>query len=89
MREVVLRVPRAAVEDVLELEMSGETTADGLHFVTDEAAAYEPARTDVEFSLGTGGDRVAVKVLLGTLQFADRGAVRITAQAIVRQAPVS
>jgi hypothetical protein len=52
-----------------------------------EIAAYEPGQATIEFALGSGADRVAIKGSLATLRFAQRGTVRITAQAIVRLEP--
>ena len=72
------------------LEMGGREDGDeGLHIVIGEAGAYEPSRSAIEFTLGSGGDRVEVKVLIATLRFLERGTVRVTAQAIIRPAPVS
>jgi len=51
-----------------------------------DAAAYAPRRADLGFTLGAHQDRVMTKVTIGTLRFADRGTVRVSAQAIVRQA---
>jgi hypothetical protein len=51
-----------------------------------EAADYRPSGTRIAFGLGGGPDRVHAEVRLAMLRFADRGTVRITAQAIVRQA---
>ena len=59
---------------------------DAIAIATEEAAPFTPGSARVEFALGDGADRVTVDVVLGTLRFADRGTVRITAQAIVRQA---
>jgi hypothetical protein len=59
----------------------------GEHVVFGEGAAYEPSHAAIEFSLGQGDDRVSVKADLATLRLADRGKVRITAQAIIRAAP--
>jgi len=58
---------------------------DGGHVILGEAAAYEPARTAIEFTLGQPDDRVEVSVTLATLRFAERGTIRVSAQAIVRQ----
>ncbi len=58
----------------------------GDHFVAGEIAGYEPARSDMEFALGAGADKVAVKVLLAMLRYPQRGTVRVTAQAFVRHA---
>jgi hypothetical protein len=66
-----------------ELRMSGGPYGpDGANVVVGEASAYAPARTALEFSIGT----VEVSVTMATLRFADRGTVRVSAQAIVRQA---
>ena len=71
-----------------ELRMRGGVYGpEGANIVVGEAAAYEPARAAIEFTLGRPGDQVDVTVTLGTLRFADRGTVQVTAQAIVRQAP--
>ncbi|HUO72013.1 MAG TPA: hypothetical protein VMU39_14685 [Solirubrobacteraceae bacterium] len=69
-----------------QLEMTGGAYGpDGGHVILGEAAAYEPARTAIEFTLGQPDDRVEVSVTLATLRFADRGTIRVSAQAIVRQ----
>jgi hypothetical protein len=52
-----------------------------------EAAAYQPGAAAIDFSLGDASDRVDVAIQVGTLHLADRGTIRITAQAVVRQAP--
>ncbi len=65
-----------------ELQMRGGVYgAEGENVVLGEASAYEPARAALEFSIGS----VEVSVTLGTLRFADRGTVKVSAQAIVRQ----
>jgi hypothetical protein len=51
------------------------------------AEAYEPTRSDLGFALGSANDRVDVRVTIATLRFAERGTVRVTAQAILQQAP--
>jgi hypothetical protein len=48
--------------------------------------AYQPSQARVEFSLGDGEDMVDVEALIGTLRFADRGTVKVSAQATVRGA---
>lgn len=58
----------------------------GANVILGEAAAYEPARAAIEFTLGAGEDCVEVSVTLATLQFAERGTIKVSAQAIVRQA---
>jgi hypothetical protein len=50
-----------------------------------DAAAHAPGRADLAFTLGTEEDQVMTKVTTGTLRFSDRGTVRVSAQAIVRQ----
>ena len=49
--------------------------------------AYEPGRARIDFALGQGRDRVTVEGTIGTLRFAERGTIRVSAQAIVRHAP--
>lgn len=58
----------------------------GVSFVLGPVEAYEPTCSEISFSLGSGGDRVEVDVTIATLRFAERGTVRVTAQAVVRQA---
>lgn len=72
-----------------ELELSREQREGGPSVAFGEIAAYEPSRTELGFSLGTGSDRVSVEATIATLKFAERGMIRVTAQALVRQAPVS
>ncbi|MFL5824707.1 MAG: hypothetical protein ACJ764_14845 [Solirubrobacteraceae bacterium] len=68
---------------------------DGLHPETDphlvvgDVAAFQPGQGRVNFALGAGDDRVSVDVTLGMLRYPERGTARITAQAIVRQAPAA
>ncbi len=59
----------------------------GEHVVFGQAAAYQPSSAGLEFSLGTGADRVAVTVDVGTLRRAGSGTVRLTAHAVIREAP--
>lgn len=54
-----------------------------------EAAAYQPGTGGVDFALGSGDDRVKVRIRVATLHLAERGTVRVTAQAVVREAPDS
>jgi hypothetical protein len=73
-----------------EIQAMGDRSGYGeASFLLGGAAEYQPAKFQSEFALGSGGDRVAVKIVIGTLRFAERGTARITAQAIIRQAPVS
>lgn len=65
-----------------ELTMRGGVYGpEGANVVLGEAAAYAPARSALEFTIGP----VEVSVTIGTLRFADRGTVRVSAQAIVRE----
>jgi hypothetical protein len=69
------------------LQMGGETDSpDGVSIAQGDAVVYEPGRAAVSFALGAPGDQVDVSVTLGTLRFADRGTIKISAQATVRQA---
>ena len=69
-----------------ELRMTGGAYGpEGANIILGGAAGLEPARTAIEFTLGDPGDQVEVSVTLATLRFADRGTVRISAQAIIRQ----
>jgi hypothetical protein len=68
-----------------ELRMRGGAYGpEGANVVQGDAAAYEPARAAVEFTLGSPGDRVDVSVTIGTLQRAERGTIRVSAQAILK-----
>jgi hypothetical protein len=70
-----------------ELRMRGGVYGpEGANIVIGEAAAYEPARTATEFTIGDPGDQVEVSITLGTLRFADRGTIRVSAHALVRRA---
>ena len=70
-----------------ELAMEGGPASDaGGSIAFGDAAAYQPGRSSLEFALGSGADRVEVSVVIGTLRFAERGTVRVSAQAIVRTA---
>jgi hypothetical protein len=69
MREVVLRVPRAVVEDVL----------DRLLLIVPSGVREVPAGRHVELKL-RGDDLPPV---------AERGTLRATAQAVLRQSPAS
>lgn len=71
------------------LETTGKAYDDSVaSFVIGEVAAYEPAHTSLEFALGSGSDRVEVRVLVGVLHFAQRGTFRLTGQAVIRRAPL-
>jgi hypothetical protein len=54
--------------------------------VSGDAASYSPGRADLDFSLGSGEDLVKARVTIATLRYAQRGTIRVSAQAIVRQA---
>jgi hypothetical protein len=72
-----------------ELMMESVPYDEAASFGFGEAAAYEPGVAHVGFSLGHGSDAVRVTATIGTLNSAHRGTVRISAQAIVRQATPS
>jgi hypothetical protein len=55
--------------------------------VVGDVSAYRAGRSSVAFALGQGDDRVSVSVQIGTLRFSERGTVRISGQAIIREAP--
>lgn len=55
------------------------------HFAVGDVSVYQPAQSQLGFSLGSGPDRVTVAVMIGVLRFVERGTVRITAQAALRQ----
>lgn len=59
----------------------------GESVVFGEAASLDPSHSTIEFSLGQGADRVSVRADVGLLRFAQRGAVRVSGQAIVRESP--
>jgi hypothetical protein len=73
-----------------ELELDSDTGAAqaGTSLGFGEVAAYEPSQTMLEFTLGGGEDRVSVHAVIGTLRFAQRGTIQVTAQAVVNQGPV-
>lgn len=70
----------------LELEGAGDAPP-GHQIVSADATAYQPGTAQTRFTIGAGEDRLAVEVTLATLRFAERGTVRVSAQAIVRQRP--
>lgn len=73
-----------------ELETKGPATGPaGLSVGFGTVEAYEPGRTEFAFALGGGSDRVAVTGVIATLRFRARGTLRVTAQAIIRPAPVA
>jgi hypothetical protein len=49
-----------------------------------DAAELAPGHTQMGFALGEGEDRVEANVMLATYHVAERGTVRVSAQAIVR-----
>jgi hypothetical protein len=59
--------------------LGGTTTTFG------EVGGYTPGRADLGFSLGSGDDLLMTRVTIATLRFADRGTIRVSAQAVVRQ----
>ena len=84
LRTVVRNLSPAAIE------MRRGAGGQGLgHVAFGEAAEYEPGSSGVGFVLGEGADQVTVEVQIATLRMAQRGTVRVSAQAIVRQAASS
>jgi hypothetical protein len=69
-----------------ELAFRPDVGGEGGTVTVGDAAAYAPGRADLGFTLGSGQDCVMTKVTIGTLRFADRGTIRVSAQAIVRRA---
>jgi hypothetical protein len=69
-----------------ELVMESVPYDPAASFVFGEAATYKPGIARVAFSLRDGSDAVRVSATIATLNFAQRGTVRVSAQAIVRQA---
>lgn len=51
--------------------------------------AHQPSQAKLGFVIGEDADRVEVDVTVGTLRFADRGTVKVSAQAIIAQPPAS
>ena len=47
---------------------------------------YAPGRADLGFRLGSGDDLLLARITIATLRFPERGTVRVSTQAIVRQA---
>ncbi len=58
----------------------------GESFVFGGGAAYQPGRAQLEFTLGGRRDRLEVRVTIATMRLAQRGTIKVTAQAIARQA---
>lgn len=83
-RTVVRNLFGAEIEAIGNEPGYGEPT-----FLLGDAVGYQPAKFESAFALGSGDDRVMVRIVIGTLRFAERGTVRVTAQAIIRQAPIS
>jgi hypothetical protein len=71
-----------------ELEVHGSVGGLGtISTSSDDANRFAPGRADLGFLIGEGDDRLLVRVTIGTLKFAERGTVRVSAQAVVRQVP--
>jgi hypothetical protein len=61
-------------------------TSDGTSTTFGEVAPCAPGRADLAFTLGAGADRLRAQVTLATLRLPQRGLMRVSAQAVVRQA---
>ena len=73
-----------------ELTMQGERAAHAAPTNSiGDVDVLRPTGSSVAFALGAGEDRVEVRIAIGTLRFAQLGTYRVTAQAIVRQAPAT
>ncbi len=57
----------------------------GTNIVLGDGARYQPARAATSFALHSAAESVLVTVTIGTLLRADRGLLRVSAQAIMRQ----
>ena len=69
------------------LDLTGDVgSLGGPTFGFGDVAEYAPGRADLGFTLGGGDDLLMTKVTIATLQFADRGIVKVSALGIVRQA---
>ncbi len=68
----------------LEIDAPGAGLG-GTTLVVGSAADFSPGRADLRFRLGTGDDRLEVRVTVGTLHLRDRGAVRISGLALARR----
>jgi hypothetical protein len=72
-----------------QLEMQRGTGYPGAGIAFGDIERYQPSQARVGFSLGEGDDRVDVEAIIGTLRLADRGTIKVSAQAIVRGGPSS
>jgi hypothetical protein len=61
----------------------------GTNVTMGAALAYEPTRATFGFTLRNDREAIVGSITIGALQLADHGVTRITAQAIVRQAPAT
>jgi hypothetical protein len=59
----------------------------GINLAFGEVAVLRPGRADLEFTLGAGADRLRARVTMATLRFDERGTVRVSANAVLRQDP--
>jgi hypothetical protein len=86
-RDTLRTVVRNLSSGSLKLQHGPAPQQEAGSFAFGEIAGYEPSRTQLEFALGAGQDRVTVESVIATLRYAEKGTVRVTAQAIVRHAP--
>ena len=61
----------------------------GTNVAVGDSPRYEPTRTGLDFMLRSEHESIAVSVTIGALRLPSRGVTRISAQAIVRQAPAA
>jgi hypothetical protein len=81
---------RTLVRNLSTGELSFDEVADEppRSFGFGEIGVYEPGVASLSFALGSGTDRVAVTATIATLRFAQRGTIRVTVQAVVRDDPM-
>lgn len=73
----------------LMMDQSATSGYGGVSILLGPVEEFQPTCSAVSFALGSGADRVAVDVTIALLHFAERGTVRVTAQAILREAPAA
>ncbi|HEY2769227.1 MAG TPA: hypothetical protein VGI87_01600 [Solirubrobacteraceae bacterium] len=84
LRTIVRNLSSGAIEMA---PLGGSRVANNVAY--GEVTAYQPGSATLDFTLGDRADPVEVAIQVGTLHLADRGTIRVTAQAIVRQAPLA
>jgi hypothetical protein len=80
LRTVVRNLSRGALE--IDTRHHNEP---GTNLVEGGASVYEPAKASVGFTLRTATEEIQAEITIGILSLAERGTVRVTAQASLRQ----